>query len=100
MVPGCHTDHDHGNAKACQQLEKAFPITVEWLVVPNFKSLNVENWGFPMGFPHVFPKCVLRQVLISRGNHVGVLSTWGELSIFQEVLALKLQYPPQLEKHD
>ena len=46
MVPGCHTDHDHGNAKACQ-LEKAFPITVEWLVVPNFKSLKVKNWGKP-----------------------------------------------------
>jgi len=43
MVPGCHTDHDHGNAKACQQLEKTFPITVEWLVVPNFKSLKVKN---------------------------------------------------------
>ena len=65
MVPGCHTDHDHGNAKACQQPQKAFPITVEWLVVPNFKSLNVKNWGFPMGLNHVFPKCVLRQVLIS-----------------------------------
>ena len=43
MVPGCHTDHGHGNAKACQQLEKTFPITVEWLVVPNFKSLKVKN---------------------------------------------------------
>ena len=36
MVPGYHTDHDHGNVKACQQLEKAFSITVELLVVPNF----------------------------------------------------------------